>query len=139
MIKQGKPAYDNESQQCKYRMYDTAGAAVLSCAAGCLLPDELTPEDTKGIECRSADQANIEYLSQLEVLVPGRSLWGFTVRSDEGLTLINEMQAAHDWARAEEFLADFQRRARKVAERFGLTVPGDAELKRSDSPTVTTL
>lgn len=127
MRKQGKPAMgpprdDGKAPVCKYRAEDGS-----KCAVGCRISDEfLAKYGREGASFASFQPRGLEELAR-------------KVEIEEGtLTFFySRMQQAHDYAvfdqtdvddpppeiNNEEWLANFENRARKVAEEFKLEYP----------------
>ena len=106
VVKQGKRSVD-ERGKCLYR-----GPNGLKCAIGFAIPDDRYDPNMDG-----------NYVASV-VLQLWRGVVVEGLQADDA-AFADAVQSAHDKASGEgrAFITDFMERVRKVAERFGLTVP----------------
>lgn len=100
--KQGKPAA--EGPYCRYRTEDG-----LKCAVGCLLPDE---------EYDSKYEGHI--VGGLITILPESKTRDLFKRN---VDLLDDLQCLHDNANRENFVADINDRAQRIAAEHGLKMP----------------
>lgn len=100
LAKQGKRAWDEETQGCMYRTPDG-----LKCAIGCLLPDELYDP---AMENRTASFLSFE-MSETWALFMQHLESKYGKREDGRLTLLmDHLQSIHDFHVLEDWDRKFQ-------------------------------
>jgi hypothetical protein len=98
---------------CQYRAKLEDGT-VLSCAVGCLIPDELYDEKLEG--------QTVEMLYRTLMQSPRvKAIWDVLGR--ENLGLLADLQSAHDNILKTVGLEFWRARMRDIASEFNLTVP----------------
>lgn len=99
--KQGKTAWNEEKMQCQYRIDG------LSCAVGCLIPDDVYESTFKTREGSTVDD------------IPAEELELCGISKDRSLRLLGRLQAIHDRYDVDGWEEGWEQCARD----FGLVLP----------------
>jgi hypothetical protein len=119
VIRQGRLAMNQDA--CKYRM--EIDGQRCACGVGQLIDDDLYSPAIEGVGAYAADPTHeVSGFNDErgEPLMLALLFSGVGVTEDATVNLLDEIQAAHDSAAN---LTDFKRRAQRLADRRGLSMP----------------